>query len=77
MQKILVAHDGSKSSDKALKKAIELTTNFNASLTILAVVPELYLTELADVDRNRIPIRLPVRQTIQWKRSGSRSPANP
>jgi nucleotide-binding universal stress UspA family protein len=54
MQKILVAHDGSKSSDKALKKAIELTTNFNSSLTILAVVPELYLTELADVDRNRI-----------------------
>ena len=54
MQKILVAHDGSKSSDKALKKAIELTTNFNSSLTILAVVPELYLTELGDADRNRI-----------------------
>ena len=54
MQKIMVAHDGSKSSDKALKKAIELTTSFNASLTIIAVVPELYLTELPDVDRNRI-----------------------
>lgn len=54
MQKILVAHDGSKSSDKALKKAVELSVNFNASLTVLAVIPELYLTELSDVDRNRI-----------------------
>jgi nucleotide-binding universal stress UspA family protein len=54
MQKILVAHDGSKSSDKALKKALELSISFNASLTVLAVVPELYLTELPDVDRNRI-----------------------
>ena len=43
MQKILVAHDGSKSSDKALKKAVELSLKFNASLAILAVVPELYL----------------------------------
>lgn len=54
MQKILVAHDGSKSSDKALKKAVELAINFNASLTVLAVIPELYLTELSDIDRNRI-----------------------
>ena len=54
MQKILVAHDGSKSSDKALKKAIELSISFNGSLTVVAVVPELYLTELPDVDRNRI-----------------------
>jgi nucleotide-binding universal stress UspA family protein len=54
MQKILVAHDGSKSSDKALKKAIELSVSFNGSLTVVAVVPELYLTELPDVDRNRI-----------------------
>ena len=44
MQKILVAHDGSKSSDKALKRAVELSLKFNASLAILAVVPELYLT---------------------------------
>lgn len=54
MQKILVAHDGSKSSDKALKKALEISISFNASLTVLAVVPELYLTELPDADRNRI-----------------------
>lgn len=54
MKKILVAHDGSKSSDKALKKAVEIAINFNASLTVLAVIPELYLTELSDVDRNRI-----------------------
>lgn len=54
MQKILVAHDGSKSSDKALKKAVELAVNSNASLTVLSVVPELYLTEFSDEDRNRI-----------------------
>lgn len=54
MQKILVAHDGSKSSDKALKKAVELAVNLNASLTVLSVVPELYLTELSDIDRHRI-----------------------
>ena len=54
MQKILVAHDGSKSSDKALKKAVELALNSSASLTVLSVVPELYLTELPDEDRNRI-----------------------
>lgn len=54
MQKILVAHDGSKSSDKALKKAVELAVNFNASLTVLSVIPELYLTELSDVDRHKI-----------------------
>lgn len=54
MQKILVAHDGSKSSDKALKKAVELSINFNGSLTVLSVVPELYLTQLTEADRNRI-----------------------
>lgn len=54
MQKILVAHDGSKSSDKALKKALELSLSFNGSLTVVAVVPELYLTELPEADRNRI-----------------------
>ncbi|MGO9613347.1 MAG: universal stress protein [Dissulfurispiraceae bacterium] len=54
MQKILVAHDGSKSSDKALKKAVELATKLNSSLTVLSVIPELYLTELSDIDRGRI-----------------------
>lgn len=54
MQKILVAHDGSKSSDKALKKALEIAIGLNGSLTVLAVVPELYLTELPEADRGRI-----------------------
>lgn len=54
MQKILVAHDGSKSSDKALKKAVELTIQFNSSITVLSVVPELYLTQISEAERNRI-----------------------
>lgn len=54
MQKILMAHDGSKPSDKALKKAIEMAVVFNASLTVLSIVPELYMTELSDLDRQRV-----------------------
>ncbi|MCE5311608.1 MAG: universal stress protein [Nitrospiraceae bacterium] len=54
MQKIMVAHDGSKSSDKALKKGLELAIKFNSSLTVISVVPELYLTELSEVDRKKI-----------------------
>jgi nucleotide-binding universal stress UspA family protein len=54
MNRILVCHDGSKLSDKALKKAVEIAANFGGSLTVLSVVPELYLTELSDIDRQRI-----------------------
>jgi len=54
MKKILVAHDGSKTSDHALKKAVEIATAFESSLTVLAVVPELYLSELSDSDRQKI-----------------------
>ena len=54
MKKILVAHDGSKVSDKALKKAVELSVVLGSSLTVLSVIPELYLTELPDPERQRI-----------------------
>lgn len=54
MKRILVAHDGSKLSDKALKKAVEIAARFGSSLTVLTVIPELYLTELSDLDRQRI-----------------------
>ncbi|MDA8168439.1 MAG: universal stress protein [Nitrospiraceae bacterium] len=54
MNRILVTHDGSKASDKALKKAVEIGLKFGASITVLSVIPELYLTELSDVDRERI-----------------------
>ena len=54
MKKVLVAHDGSKLSDKALKKAIEIALLFESSLTVLSVVPDLYLTELSDMDRQKI-----------------------
>jgi nucleotide-binding universal stress UspA family protein len=54
MKEILVAHDGSDSSGLALKKALEIAGKFNSSLTVISVVPELYLTELMEVDRARI-----------------------
>ncbi|MDH4232950.1 MAG: universal stress protein [Nitrospirota bacterium] len=54
MKKILIAHDGSKSSEKALKKAFEIAEKFGSSVTVISVVPELYLTELMEVDRIRI-----------------------
>jgi nucleotide-binding universal stress UspA family protein len=54
MKKILIAHDGSKTSKKALKMAVELAVKFDAVLYVLSVIPELYLTELAEMDRERI-----------------------
>jgi nucleotide-binding universal stress UspA family protein len=54
MKKILIAHDGSKSSEKALKKAFEIAEKFGSSVTVISVVPELYLTELMEEDRIRI-----------------------
>lgn len=54
MKRILVAHDGSKSSEKALKKAMEIAKRFNSSITVISVVPELYLTELMEMDRLKI-----------------------
>lgn len=54
MKNILVAHDGSKSSVKALKKAFELAEKYNSVLHVVSVVPELYLTELLETDRERI-----------------------
>ncbi|NOZ26160.1 MAG: universal stress protein [Nitrospirae bacterium] len=54
IKKILMAHDGSKDSNKALKIAVEIALRFDSALYVLSVVPELYLTELTDFDRQRI-----------------------
>jgi nucleotide-binding universal stress UspA family protein len=54
MKKIIVAHDGSKSSEKALKKALEIADKFGSAVTVISVVPELYLTELMEMDRIKI-----------------------
>lgn len=54
MKKILVCHDGSKASDKALKKAVEIAAKFRASLTVVTVIPDLYLAEIMETDRMRI-----------------------
>lgn len=54
MKKILAAHDGSKASEKAVQAAISLAREFKSPLTVLTVIPELYLTELVELDRARI-----------------------
>ena len=45
MKRILVAHDGSDLSDKALLMALEMAECFGACLFLLTVVPELYFDE--------------------------------
>ncbi len=54
MKKILIAHDGSKSSEKAVEKGLEIAEKFGSAVTVLSVIPELYLTELMEVDRASI-----------------------
>ena len=54
MKKILMAHDGSKASDRAFKKALQIAEAFQAKVTVISVIPELYLTELMEMDRRRI-----------------------
>jgi len=54
IRRILATHDGSKASDKAVQTAIALAKQFRATLTVISVIPELYLTELVEMDRVRI-----------------------
>jgi nucleotide-binding universal stress UspA family protein len=54
MKKILIAHDGSKSSDKALKRGLEIAERFDSAVTVMTVIPSLYLTELMETDREKI-----------------------
>jgi len=77
MKKILIAHDGSKSSEKALKQAFEIADKFGSSVTVISVVPELYLTELMEMDRLRILETLTeeaqkILDKIKTKTAGSR-----
>lgn len=67
MKKILLAYDGSKSSEKALRKTFEIAEKFHSSVTIITVAPELYLTELLEVDRKGIleKIRNDAKKTMQ------------
>lgn len=53
--KILVAHDGSDYSDKALKKGANTAQKESASLIVLSVVPDFGLTdELSDDDKKTL-----------------------
>lgn len=48
--KILIGHDGSEQSDKALARAAAMASAVKASLTVLTVVPDLCMMELSDDD---------------------------
>lgn len=67
MKNILLAYDGSKSSEKALKKTFKIAEKFDSAITIMTVAPELYLTELIEVDRKGIleKIRTDAEKTMQ------------
>ena len=52
--KILVAHDGSEQSNKALKKAVEFALKTDSSLTIFSVVPDLCMIEISEYDCTKI-----------------------
>ncbi len=54
MRKILVAHDGSKPSEKALRKAFDIAGKFGSSVTVVSVIPEFYLVDLLEADRVKI-----------------------
>lgn len=54
MKKILIGHDGSKYSHKALKKGIELAAELGSTIIVLSVVPDLHLTELSPIDQSRL-----------------------
>ena len=51
MEKILVAHDGSKAADRALKLAVELSERSGGELSVVSVVPNLYLTRISDKEQ--------------------------
>jgi len=46
MKKILVAHDGSDTADRALFKAAMIAQRFGANLTVISVIPNLCFTEI-------------------------------
>jgi nucleotide-binding universal stress UspA family protein len=54
MKKILVAHDGSKPSEKAMRRAFEIEGKFGSSVTIVSVIPDFYLADIMETDRARI-----------------------
>jgi len=54
MKKVLVAHNCGEPHDKALKVAVDLADQMGAHLTVVTVVLELNIAELADADKRRV-----------------------
>ncbi len=73
MAKILVPHDGTEASDKALAKAIELAKPFNSEIIILNVVddrfvpPSVTLAFLSD----KTPLETAKEQVIKYLKQGA------
>jgi len=53
MKKIIVAHDGSDASDRALFKASAIAEKFDSELTVVSAVPNLCFTEIG-IDCNTV-----------------------
>ncbi len=66
MKKILIAHDGSDTADRALMQAAAIAQKFGANLTVLSVVPNLCFTEIGiDCDTVNKLYRAEVEGTVE------------
>lgn len=68
MEKILVAHDGSKAADRALKLAVELSERSGGELSVVSVVPNLYLTRISDKEQYLIMKTITDETTIKLEK---------
>lgn len=68
MEKILVAHDGSKAADRALKLAVELSVRYGGELSVVSVVPNLYLTQISEKEQNLIMKSLTDETTVKLEK---------
>lgn len=68
MEKILVAHDGSKAADRALKLAVALSARSGGELSVVSVVPNLYLTRISEKEQYLIMKSLTDETTVKLEK---------
>lgn len=73
MAKILVPHDGTEASDKALEKAIELAKPFNSELIILNVIDDRFVVPSITLSlmNDRAPLNEAKDRVINYLKQGA------